>query len=260
MYFDGHIHTKYSGDSEMAGLDAYQAARNKGMGLVFTEHIDFNYPGEKNIFTFDPQKYMDEYGALRGMYLLLGVEIGLGEECLVETKAFSEKAKFDQVIGSIHIVDGFDIYEKAYYEGKTKQDAYGRYLKLMEAMVRKNPYIDVLGHIDYICRYAPYENPGLCYEEFKQEIDAVLKAAIETNTVMEINTRRFGDEEVFDELKPIYSRYKELGGQYVTLGSDAHNKESVGAYLEKADELAKVCGLEPVIFYERQLMPLSADY
>lgn len=260
MYFDSHVHTKFSADSEMAGLDAYQAARNKGMGIVFTEHIDYNYPGDRYDFSFDPAKYMEEYGALRGMYLLLGAEVGLGEECLAEAKAFSEKAKFDVIIGSIHIVDGFDIYEKGYYEGKSKDEAYRRYLELMADMVRKNPYIDVLGHIDYICRYAPYENPALGYNEYKKEIDAVLQAAIDTNTILEMNTRRFSDAGVIEELRPIYARYKELGGQYVTLGSDAHKVEAVGAYMAEAEALAKSCGLETVIFYERQLMPLSADY
>lgn len=260
MYYDSHVHTQYSADSEMSGLDAYQAARNKGMGIIFTEHMDFNYPSDRYDFTFDPVKYMNEYGAMRGMYLLLGVELGLGEDCLAENKAFAEKVKFDQVIGSIHVVDGFDIYEKDFYEGKSKQDTYKRYLELMADMVRKNPYIDVLGHIDYICRYAPYDDPRLDYEEFKKEIDEVLQAAVDTNTVMEINTRRFADLAVIDELKPIYMRYKELGGKYVTLASDAHNKETVGAHMEQAEALAKACGLEKVIFYERQLMPLSADY
>lgn len=260
MYFDSHVHTRYSGDSEMAGLDAYQAARNKGMGIVFTEHRDFNYPGDRYDFSFDPAKYMEEYGALRGMYLLLGAELGLGEECLQEVREFAEAAKFDVIIGSIHIVDGGDLYEKSFYEGKSKADAYKRYLAYMKDMVLKNPFIDVLGHIDYICRYAPYDYPGMDYSEFAAEIDAVLKAAVETNTVMEINTRRFGNDKVIDELRPIYSRYHELGGKYVTLGSDAHRKEVVGAYLDKAENLAKECGLETAIFYERQLMPLSADY
>lgn len=259
MYFDSHVHTKYSADSEMAGLDAYQAARNKGMGIVFTEHIDFNYPGNRYNFSFDPAKYMDEYGALRGMYLLLGAEIGMGEECLKEAEEFAGKAAFDVIVGSIHIVDGQDLYEKEFYEGKTKEQAYKRYLGLMKDMVEKNTYIDVLGHIDYICRYAPYDDPALNYDEFAPEIDAVLKAALAANTILEINTRRFGDAKVRDELKKIYARYHELGGKFVTLASDAHTKETVGAYIPEAEALAKECGLEPVIFYERQLMPLSAD-
>ena len=53
MIFDSHSHTEFSGDSEMKGKDALKAAAKQGLGLVFTEHLDFDYPGDID-FTFDP--------------------------------------------------------------------------------------------------------------------------------------------------------------------------------------------------------------
>lgn len=259
MLFDSHVHTKFSADSETAGIDAYQAARNKGMGVVFTEHMDFNLPPSRFDFSFDAKKYMDEYGAMRGMYLLLGAEIGLGRDCVDKVKEFSTSANFDVVIGSIHVVDGFDIYEKNFYEGKTKEEAYESYLSLMLDMVKQNPFIDVLGHIDYICRYAPYDDKAIDLATYGGKIDEILKALLDANIILELNTRRFTEKGAPADLKPIYSRYKELGGKYVTIGSDAHTAENVGHFLAEGEALAKECGLETVIFYERQLMPLSAD-
>ena len=60
MLFDTHLHTKFSADSDMLLTDAIQSAEKQNIGLVVTEHLDFDYPGE-DLFKFDPIKYMNEY-------------------------------------------------------------------------------------------------------------------------------------------------------------------------------------------------------
>ena len=126
----------------------------------------------------------------------------------------------------------------------------------MRDMVRQNPYIDTLAHIDYIARYAPYERPGISYEDWHDAIDEVLRAAVDTDTALEINTRRFGDRLAMKELAPIYRRFAELGGRDVTLGSDAHRQETVGAHLALAAQMADAYGLSVVTFHERKRVKL----
>ena len=251
MLFDSHVHTEVSADSEMKARDALAAAEAQGIGLVFTEHIDFSYQGEKE-FIFSPEEYWAAYEPLRGERLSLGVELGMVPGELEMAKAFLARAPFDEVIGSIHLIDGGDIYEPSTYEGKTQQEIYLRYFTLMRDMVRQNPYIDTLAHIDYIARYAPYEHPDISYEIWHDAIDEVLRAVVETETALEINTRRFGDRLAMKELAPIYRRYAELGGRDVTLGSDAHKKETVGAHLALAAQMAEAYGLQTVTFHERK--------
>ena len=251
MLFDSHVHTEVSADSEMKAQDALAAAEAQGIGLVFTEHIDFSYQGEKE-FIFSPEEYWAAYEPLRGERLSLGVELGMVPGELEMAKAFLARAPFDEVIGSIHLIDGGDIYEPSTYEGKTQQEIYLRYFTLMRDMVRQNPYIDTLAHIDYIARYAPYEHPDISYEVWHDAIDEVLRAVVETETALEINTRRFGDRLAMKELAPIYRRYAELGGRDVTLGSDAHKKETVGAHLALAAQMAEAYGLQTVTFHERK--------
>lgn len=251
MLFDSHVHTEVSADSEMKARDALAAAEAQGIGLVFTEHIDFSYQGEKE-FIFSPEEYWAAYEPLRGERLSLGVELGMVPGELEMAKAFLARAPFDEVIGSIHLIDGGDIYEPSTYEGKTQQEIYLRYFTLMRDMVRQNPYIDTLAHIDYIARYAPYERPDISYEVWHDAIDEVLRAVVETETALEINTRRFGDRLAMKELAPIYRRYAELGGRDVTLGSDAHKRETVGAHLALAAQMAEAYGLQTVTFYERK--------
>ena len=109
MIFDSHSHTAFSADSEMKAADAIAMADKAGVGLVFTEHLDFDYPGEMD-FSFDPQAYWQAYEPYRGDNLRLGIEIGMNEAILEGNLHFLEQEPFDLVIGSQHIVDGQDIY------------------------------------------------------------------------------------------------------------------------------------------------------
>ena len=114
MIFDSHSHTAFSADSEMKAADAIAMAEKAGVGLVFTEHLDLDYPGEMD-FSFDPQAYWQAYEPYRGDNLRLGIEIGMNEAILEGNLHFLEQEPFDLVIGSQHIVDGQDIYYPAYY-------------------------------------------------------------------------------------------------------------------------------------------------
>ena len=253
MIFDSHMHTKYSADSDMQLADALAVAAKQGHGIVLTEHLDYDYPGDRYDFTFSPEDYWREYEPLRGANLRLGVEVGMTPGIKARNEAFVARAPFDEVIGSIHIVDGIDIYEEEAYAGRTQDEMYARYFELNEKLLRENSYVDVLGHIDYICRYAPYDEPGLSYGRWQEGIDRVLKAALETDTVLELNTRRLGDALAVKQLVAVYRRYRQLGGRYVTIGSDAHRAEAVGAFFTNALELAAACDLQVVTFVERKM-------
>ena len=79
------------------------------------------------------------------------------------------------------------------------------------------------------------------------------KVLIKKNKVIELNTRRLNDKKAVDSLIPIYKRYRELGGKYVTIGSDSHNKESIGKNFDVALNIIKECNLTPVYFKERKI-------
>lgn len=242
MIFDCHSHTKFSADSEMLATDAIKRAESLGIGIIFTEHFDYKLPGDTD-FTFNAADYMNEYKNLRGENVKLGVEIGMVKYAREANKNFLAQANFDLVIGSIHVVDGIDIYNTDYYADKDKITAYKKYFAAMaeEAAVED---FDVLGHIDYICRAATYENPEIEYETFKTEIDEVLKIIVERGKILELNTRRLNKNIAVNELKPVYKRYKDFGGKFITIGSDAHVVEAVGANFDVALKFAEELNLE----------------
>lgn len=252
MIFDSHSHTSFSADSDMTAEDALKAAREQGIGIVFTEHLDVDFPGELD-FSFDPEAYWRTYEPLRGDNLHLGIEVGMQASTAEASRAFVARAPFDLVIGSVHLLRGIDIYEKECFEGREKDELYREYFRTMAEMIACHDFIDVLGHIDYIARTAPYENPELSYGVFADEIDAVLRAAVAQGVVLELNTRRLGSRRALKELAPIYARYHELGGKYVTLGSDAHGADAIGANFAAAEDFARAMGLSIVTFFARKM-------
>ena len=256
MVFDSHMHTKFSADSEMLATEALARADDLNLGVVFTEHFDYGLELDGKTFTFDAATYMREYKNLRGEKVLLGAEIGLRKFARAANENFLAAADFDFVIGSIHLVDDMDIYYPNFYADKDKATAYGKYFRQMAQEIALADF-DALGHIDYICRAAPYDDPEIDYETFHEEIDTVLKILVDRQKVMEVNTRRFDSERAIRELVPVYKKYRALGGRFVTIGSDAHKVDAIGNYFARALDFVREVDLTPVTFRERKLIPLT---
>lgn len=250
--FDTHMHCTFSVDSKMLIQEAMQAAKALNMGIVITEHMDIDYPTNPQSFLFDVQEYFKEFGEYRSNKLLLGIEIGLQTICHQGNSDIINAAPFDMVIGSIHVADKVDVYMQSYYQGRSKKDAYSVYWRDMLACVRDYQDYDTLGHIDYICRYATYQDTNLNIAE-AEEWSEICRQLIHNGKALEINTRRLDEPVAVSSLVPFYSLYKDLGGKYVTLGSDAHRPNEVGRRIEQAYDWAESLGLTPVYFKERQM-------
>lgn len=257
ILFDCHSHTEFSADSEMKITEALKLLPKLGIGLCLTEHLDFDFPGEV-LYEFNPELYFDSYKKLqRKNNLLLGIEVGMQKMTALRSAEFVKNQPFDMIIVSQHILEGYDIYYNEYYQNKSKKDAYHIYLQSIAKLLPLHSFGDVLGHVDYICRKAPYDDVQLNFNEFADDIDALWRAALENNIVPEINTRRFGDSAAVASLTPVYKRYHDLGGRYATIGSDAHTADSIGYKLTEAAQFLKNCGLTPAYFKQHELIPIT---
>lgn len=252
MIFDTHIHTNFSHDSGMDIEDVVLRTQQLGMGVILTEHLDLNYP-DPLAFNLDVAAYFKEYSCFRNENLLLGIEIGLGVEDVLANRRLTEKYPFDFVLGSIHVVDNADIYDEGFYKDKTKQQVFSQYFNAMVECLKVYDFIDSLGHIDYISRYARFDDREISYSEHAAVLDQIFNIMVKNQICLEINTRRFGDEKAVESLKPLYQRYYELGGRYVTIGSDAHVPGNIGNHMAVAFELAEYCKLKMVYFKERRM-------
>jgi len=258
LLFDTHMHTRFSTDSDMLLEDALLRARQLGIGITITEHMDLAYPGEPAAFTFDTDQYFAAYNSYRSESVLLGIELGMRCDCLADNCRIAQANSFDYIIGSIHVVDNVDIYCSEFYHQRSKQEAYNLYFDAMIACLREYDFIHSLGHIDYISRYAKYQDTEIYYREFADRIDEVLRLAATRNIALEINTRRLDSKERIDIILPIYRRFAELGGTLVTIGSDAHRESEVGRRLNVGMEIAKHCGLTAVRFVNGSPLEIKA--
>ena len=185
--------------------------------------------------------------------MLLGVETGL--QCMVREKnrTLVRSYPFDMVIGAVHVVCSRDLYDASYYA--LFPDQTSAYLETVYENIRDYDAFDTLAHLDYISRNAPYEDPVLRYEDYPAQFDKILKHLAAEGKSLEINTRLLDSRQAAAALGGICSRFAELGGRTVTIGSDSHRREHIGAYLDEAYRMAFECGLIPVYYRERRAHP-----
>lgn len=166
---------------------------------------------------------------------------GTGTQCLELINA----SAFDFIIGSCHIVDNMDPYYTDFWKNRQDRDAFELYFKTLLEGLLEFSQIDTLGHLDYVVRYSPNRDSNYSPRDYQDVIDEILKFIIEKDIKLEINTSNLSKG--FDFFNPhtdIIKRYKELGGKYVTLGSDAHKAEYIGYGFDKAYEIANYFDLK----------------
>lgn len=251
--FDTHLHTQFSSDSKMQAKDVAKLAKDSGIGIIITEHLDLDYPENPEAFLFDFKEYFKTLGHLQNDHFLLGVELGLRPDCTQKNTLLVKDQPFDEIIGSIHVVDGWDVYSPSFSESRTKQVAYKQYLDAVIASIESFDDFDTLGHIDYICRYVKYPEPEIELDVFYDEWTTICKVLIAREKALEINTRRFDNSLALEALIALYKRYKELGGKYVTIGSDAHNLSDIGKNFASAFTMVEQLDLQPVYFKQRKM-------
>ncbi|MGY0375057.1 histidinol phosphate phosphatase [Clostridium sp. JNZ J1-5] len=251
--FDTHMHTEYSSDSKMKINKVIDKSIKYNMGVIITEHMDLNYR-DKSKFRFDINDYFDSYNKYRNNKLLLGIEIGMCNKYLEENKSICIENPFDYVLGSLHEMYDIDLYEaEELYKNKNQTDFYQEYFQQMVSCVDTHDFINSLGHIDYIARCAQYEDGEIYYEEYGEYIDEVLKKIIDKGITIELNTRRLSDKKAVENLIKIYKRFYDLGGRYVTIGSDAHKDEDIGKNFNIAENIINDCNLKAVYFKNKKM-------
>lgn len=255
MLFDTHMHCDYSCDSSMHFADAIKAAAAQGIGMTVTEHWDYDYPTNPEAFIFDLDEYFARFAPMCGENILIGIEIGMQTHTASRDKEVASSHAFDYVLGAIHCIGRRDLYEAHCYTGRTRAQIVEEFLGDAITCLEQERDFDSLAHIDYICRYWPYtgRQRELMLEDAAGLFDKLFRLLVEQGKPMEINTRRLGDKAACEGLLPLYKRYKELGGRYCTIGSDAHYAEHVGRRLDVALALAEAAGLQPVYFKQRKM-------
>lgn len=270
--FDTHSHSQFSFDGERTSIELSSAsALEKGLGgIAFTDHYDVFVaevpegvaPIPAQSFDIDGQQ--KEIDRVRGLFgdslkILKGIEIGVNINCREEVAEMMRTHDFDQVIASVHYLENSDPYYGSFFIGKDWKQAYGIYLETIYTEITALKDFDTVGHYDYVARYAPYPQDSIRYRDFSDIFDTMFRYLIENGKGLEINTKSSsgirGRKTVLD--RELLLRYRESGGEIITLGSDSHDPEKVAENFRDNAELLRQLGFRWISHYEkRQLVQL----
>ena len=242
--YDYHMHSRVSFDAKDSGLDMALAAAARGVKeICFTDHID--YTPEMDM-VFDTAVYNAEYDGLQvpGLLIRRGMEFGLTPDNPDQLKKDLRRRPFDFVLGSVHLVDGVDIYLDPYWQGKTYDEAVRLHLETTLECVRVHEDYDVLGHLTYIAKCGANPRKELLrYSDHKAIMDEIMAELVRRGKGMELNTS--GIDRCGGPLPTLdyFQRFYELGGRIITVGSDSHDVARAGQYThEMVAELKKIFG------------------
>ncbi len=266
IFPDYHLHTHHSTDSDEAIKNIIETALSNGINeICLTDHHDIDFPMkysyEEGVMTFqlDYDAYSREIDKIKGSLpdgftLKKGVELGVMPSTTDKAHEYaSSHSDLDFLICSTHIVDDFDPYYPEYYEGKTPVEAYGRYFECILETVKGFTDFDVYGHLDYIVRYGDYKDYVFELKDYFEVFEELLRIIISAGKGIEINTGSLYKNLSYPHPhKEILKLYKSLGGEIITVGSDAHFAKYVGYGFDKARELLLECGFKAYATFDKR--------
>lgn len=275
MFADYHVHTDFSDDSEYKMDDVVKDAIRLGLEeICFTDHVDYGIkrdwddvmgieyrkggegePAEMPIANVNYDEYLEYFREMTYVYgdditLKLGLEFGMQRHTIADYDRLFGKLPLDFVILSVHELEDKELWTRAFQKGKTQDEYIKAYYEEILYLVQHFHDYSVLGHLDLISRYdAQGKYP---FEKVKPIIAEILKTSIEDGKGIEVNTScyRYG----VDDLTPsrdILGLYRSLGGEIITIGSDSHKPEHLGAYIKETMEVLKQIGFEHICTFEK---------
>ncbi len=225
-----------------------QSAVEKGIPEIgITDHFDL-HPYDECRNHYQAEAWWAELRRSREKFdgrltIRAGVELGEPHLFAGEAAALLAAYPYDYCLGSLHHLGELSVFDRAYFD-QPMDAGYGRYFQELERMTHAGGF-DVLSHFDVVLRYGVRFYGGYDPARYEAMIRQVLQNCIEHGIALDINTavvRRYAKQ-----LCPgvqVLTWFREMGGELVTLGSDSHQPQNVGADLDLAIAAAQQAGFE----------------
>lgn len=261
MYLaDYHLHTTCSPDGKLTASQIAGIALDRGLQeICITDHLDTIYWN-----TYEPrtdfdwpalQRQIEEARAQFGDRLVIRMGAELGEATISPERAdilLKNAPTLDFIIGSVHTASKKFDYFDLYYIEKRDMDYYRAimddYLDETVKLLRYGKF-HVLGHLTLPLRYIK-NNTGLSltYDDQTERLEEIFALMIQRGIGLELNTNRGADPLPSAALLRLYRR---MGGEVVTIGSDAHVPEHIGLAVADCQQLLCETGWQYFATFER---------
>ncbi len=263
MFYNMHTHTNLSHDAKSSPEEICEGAIKAGLkGIAFSDHCDPHVTEQDAILSNQARRF-EVYGEMAEKYgdrifLMNSIELGDAHLFFEKTQRVAAAFSYDCIIGSVHVLraaDGnflvhtmqaFDTYSPAEIDEYLKKYFDG------VLFTAKHSNIDILAHLTLPIRYITGKYGIMVdMEKYMPTIIEILKTIIERGIALEINTSEVGLS--LNETLPsneIIKLYRSLGGELLTLGSDAHVVDNIALGLKETREMLKSLNIEKAFYYK----------
>ena len=264
---DCHIHSDCSRDAEDPVTMMCEAGERQGLyAVTVTDHCECNVYQEEQYDRSVRQSYFEAKKAAAvfqsRMRVYAGVELGQPVQNLRAAEDILTACDFDFVLGSLHNLAGMEDFYFLDYVQEEVPALLGRYFDEILEMVKWDGF-DSLAHLTYPYRYIVGDK-GLhaeLFPDFQEKIDEILSLLAHNQKALELNTSGLR-QKLGQTLPPleVLKRFRQLGGTYVTIGSDAHRWTDIASGLNEGMSLLSQAGFDQFTIYigrEPLLLPIQ---
>ena len=213
--------------------------------ICFTDHLEYAVAG--STWTVDALvdfgNYKAEISSLKKQFssvldIKCGIEIGMHPDTIDKLRDYMKDVELDFIMCSLHEIE------------PAGHQAVAKYLKTMLHCIKKAPHFSVVGHLDFFKRYISYDDEKIFKANF-EILESILKTIIDKGSGIEVNTSgfRYGLGQPLPS-RDILTLYKDLGGEIITTGSDAHKLCDLGHNFEYTYDLLKDIGFKYVTTFD----------
>ncbi len=256
---DLHMHTSSSFDGNFSAAEMTESAIAHELAIIaFTDHFDVDFYERHNLAVRQQTSYEDICSA-REKYsneisILRGIEMGQPTYDAVLTEKSLARYEYDFVIGSIHNPRNQPDYGDFDYAALSQSEIYAmldNYFEEELLLAEWNGF-DTFAHLTYPMRYIVQAGrKDIELDRYGDITDKIFKTLVENGKALEINTS--GLRQPIGKTMPTENyvrRFRELGGELLTLGSDAHFTDHTGADIDEGYAIAERCGFEYVTYFK----------
>ncbi|KYK34429.1 MAG: hypothetical protein AYK18_04040 [Theionarchaea archaeon DG-70] len=248
---DYHIHSAYSLDGKFPPSSYIECAEEKHMREIgFSEHVDLDPTlwGYNFLDYSSYQKTLEALQSRTAVCVRCGIEVSYQQHLERTIRDYLSTIECDFVIGSVHEVNRIPMDHTFFDRFSPVQ-----YFESVEDMVASGMF-DIVGHLEYFKRWGSTYSSS----QFSEEICLLLQVMIDRNVALEVNTSglRHPAQDTYPSLKVLHL-YKQLGGELITLGSDAHHVHDLAFHFQPVIGQLKSQGFHTIATFRKRTLTLT---